>query len=106
MRCSADAGLRLIAFSEQVVGVPVIVTEQNSRGSYALYTGSSLGDELIDVSAALGNTVPEVDLQSLGPLHLGTVEKSLFSMVTPEVTSLLQENDLKSVIVMGIEVGQ
>ncbi|KIP09837.1 hypothetical protein PHLGIDRAFT_85994 [Phlebiopsis gigantea 11061_1 CR5-6] len=67
----------------KVVGVPVIVTEQNSR--------------------ALGNTVPEVDLQSLGPLHLGTVEKTLFSMVTPEVISLLQEHDLKSVIVMGIE---
>ena len=64
------------------------------------------GDELIRLSTALGNTVPEVDLQSLGPLHLGTVEKSLFSMVTPEVITLMQQHDFKSVIVMGIEVGQ
>jgi hypothetical protein len=56
------------------------------------------------IPTALGNTVPEVDLASLGSLHLGTVEKSMFSMVTPEVQELLQKYNFKSVIVMGIEV--
>lgn len=62
--------------------------------------------ELGLVPIALGNTVPEIDLASLGPLHLGTVEKTLFSMVTPEVQALLQQHNFKSVIVMGIEVGR
>lgn len=60
--------------------------------------------QFIDVSQVLGNTVPEVDLESLGPLHLCTVQKSMFSMVTPEVHALLQEHNFKSIIVMGIEV--
>lgn len=55
--------------------------------------------------SALGNTVPEVDLQSLGYLHLGTVEKSLFSMATPEVLAYFQHHNFKSIIVVGIEVG-
>ena len=53
---------------------------------------------------ALDNTVPEINLNSLGPLHLGTVEKSLFSMVTPEVDAALKQHNFKSVIVLGIEV--
>ena len=53
---------------------------------------------------ALGHTVPEVDLQSLGVLHLATVEKSLFSMCTAEVDAYLKQHNFKSVIVMGIEV--
>ncbi|KAI0092543.1 Isochorismatase-like protein [Irpex rosettiformis] len=67
----------------KVCGVPVIVTEQNSR--------------------ALGHTVPEVDLQSLGVLHLATVEKSLFSMCTAEVDAFFKQHNFKSIIVMGIE---
>ena len=61
---------------------------------------------LADGSAAtaLGNTVPEIDLASLGPLHVGTVEKTLFSMITPEVHAALEHHNAKSVIVMGIEV--
>ncbi|PSS36855.1 hypothetical protein PHLCEN_2v1283 [Hermanssonia centrifuga] len=68
----------------KVIGVPIIVTEQNPL--------------------ALGDTVPEIDLQNLGPLHLGTLEKSLFSMVTPELEGLLRHHNFKSVIIMGIEV--
>ncbi|KAI0346998.1 Isochorismatase hydrolase [Trametopsis cervina] len=67
----------------KVCGVPVIVTEQNSR--------------------ALGHTVPEVELQSLGILHLATVEKSLFSMCTTEVDAYLKQHNFQSIIVMGIE---
>ena len=48
--------------------------------------------------------MPEIDLASLGPYHVGTVEKTLFSMITPEVHAALQHHNAKSVIVMGIEV--
>ncbi|KAA1466021.1 Isochorismatase hydrolase [Dentipellis sp. KUC8613] len=67
----------------QILQVPVIFTEQNPK--------------------ALGPTVPELPAEPLGPLHLGTVEKTLFSMATPEVISILKERDLKSVILFGIE---
>jgi hypothetical protein len=36
-------------------------------------------------------------------LHLGTVEKTLFSMATPEFLSVLKNRELKSLVVMGIE---
>ncbi len=55
-------------------------------------------------SAALGKTDDRLDLASLGPLHLGTVEKSLFSMATPEFLSVLKNRDFKSLVLMGIEV--
>jgi hypothetical protein len=45
-----------------------------------------------------------IDLTSLGPLHLGTFEKTLFSMATPEVISLLNERGFKSLVLLGIEV--
>jgi len=67
----------------KVVGVPMIVTTQNAR--------------------VLGDTVPEIDLEGMGPLHLGTFDKSMFSMATPEVISTLQQYNIKSVIIMGIE---
>lgn len=54
---------------------------------------------------ALGNTIPDIDLPSLGPLLLATIEKGLFSMVTPEVKALLHERpQIKSVVLFGIEV--
>ncbi|KAI0069165.1 Isochorismatase hydrolase [Artomyces pyxidatus] len=67
----------------KILEVPVIFTEQNSR--------------------ALGSTVPELSPQPLGDLHLATVEKTLFSMATPDVLSLLMQHDLKSIVLFGIE---
>jgi len=61
----------------------VIVTEQNPR--------------------ALGKTDDRLNLASLGPLHLGTVEKTLFSMAAPEFLSVLNKRPLKSLVLMGIE---
>ncbi|KAI0269036.1 Isochorismatase-like protein [Russula aff. rugulosa BPL654] len=63
--------------------VPVIVTEQNPR--------------------ALGKTDARLNLASLGPLHLGTVEKTLFSMTTPEFLSVLDKRPFQSLVLMGIE---
>jgi nicotinamidase-related amidase len=68
----------------KVLDIPVVVTEQNPR--------------------ALGTTEPQIPIDSLGALHLGTIEKSLFSMVTPEVKSILNTNShLRSVVLLGIE---
>jgi len=67
----------------KVLDVPVIATEQNPR--------------------ALGPTVPELDTAALGPLYLGSIDKSLFSMLTPEVKKVLQERNIKSVVLFGIE---
>ncbi|KAF8529276.1 Isochorismatase-like protein [Hysterangium stoloniferum] len=69
----------------KVLNVPVVVTEQNPKG--------------------LGPTTPELALSTLGPLHLGTFAKSLFSMITPQVTQVLtsREPPIKSVVLYGIE---
>jgi hypothetical protein len=55
-------------------------------------------------AAALGKTDDRIDLASLGPLHLATIEKSLFSMATPDFLQLIGTHDLKSFVLMGIEV--
>jgi len=53
----------------------------------------------------LGNTIPDFDLSALGPLHVATIAKGLFSMMTPEVKVLLHERpQIKSVVLFGIEV--
>lgn len=67
----------------KVLEIPVLATEQNPK--------------------ALGSTVPELDLASLGPLFLGAPPKSLFSMVIPEVKKHLQDRNIKSVVIFGIE---
>ena len=56
------------------------------------------------LSAALGKTDARLNLASLGPLHLGTVEKTLFSMATPEFLSVLDKRPFQSLVLMGIEV--
>ncbi|KIJ26994.1 hypothetical protein M422DRAFT_236292 [Sphaerobolus stellatus SS14] len=69
----------------KVVDIPVLVTEQNPKG--------------------LGSTIPELALQSLGSLHIGTYSKTLFSMVTPEVTKVLADRrpHVKSIVLFGVE---
>jgi len=68
----------------KVLNVPVLVTEQNPK--------------------ALGSTAPEIIIDSLGPLHLGTFEKTLFSMVTPDTKRILNSNNqIKSVVLFGVE---
>ena len=48
--------------------------------------------------------MPELNMAPLGNLHLGTFEKTMFSMAIPPVTALLQKHDMKSVVLFGIEV--
>ncbi|KAF8583979.1 Isochorismatase hydrolase [Ramaria rubella] len=69
----------------KVLDVPVVVTEQNPKG--------------------LGPTVPELALSTLGPLHLGTYQKSLFSMIVPDIVTLLssRQTPVKSIVLFGIE---
>ncbi|KAJ7087197.1 Isochorismatase-like protein [Mycena belliarum] len=53
---------------------------------------------------ALGPIDPAVDLDSLGALCIGTYDKTLFSMLIPEVEALLKERSaVKSIVLMGIE---
>ncbi|KAH9482898.1 Isochorismatase domain-containing protein 2A [Psilocybe cubensis] len=63
--------------------IPVICTTQNAK--------------------ALGPTDPAIDLQSLGPLLLGTFDKTLFSMVVPEVQDILASRQVSSIVIFGIE---
>ena len=52
--------------------------------------------------------MPEIDLASLGPLHLGTVAKTRFSMLTPQVIDIasLYARPARetSIVLFGIEV--
>lgn len=50
-----------------------------------------------------------LNLAQLGSLHRTTIEKSLFSLVTPELDGLMKSAEyshIKSVVLMGIEVKQ
>ncbi|KAF9481990.1 Isochorismatase hydrolase [Pholiota conissans] len=68
----------------KLLNIPVLVTTQNTR--------------------ALGPTDPNIEIDTLGPLLLGNFDKSLFSMVTPEVKAVLSSlPNLKSIVVFGIE---
>ena len=86
--------------------MPVVVTEQNPGGDniliLSLFPRADIATHLILL--ALGPTVPELSPAELGPLHLGTFEKTLFSMATPDVLSLLEKHNTKSVVLFGIEV--
>jgi hypothetical protein len=56
-------------------------------------------------SPALGPIDPDIDLSVLGTLFLGTCDKTLFSMVVPEVEHLLAtQSNITSVVIFGIEV--
>lgn len=69
--------------------IPVLATEQNPKG--------------------LGATVPELTSALLSlPAHLnlGLFSKSLFSMITPEVETAIQQRDtpVRNIVLFGIEV--
>ncbi|KAF5388175.1 hypothetical protein D9615_000070 [Tricholomella constricta] len=55
-------------------------------------------------SRALGPLDPAIDLKSLGPLHVGTFDKTSFSMITPEIQALLLARpNVKNIVLFGIE---
>jgi len=68
----------------KILGCEVVLTTQKAR--------------------ALGPTDPAVDLDSLGSLHVATCDKTLFSMLTTEVETILKDRPaVKSIVLMGIE---
>ncbi|KAJ4000543.1 Isochorismatase-like protein [Lentinula boryana] len=67
----------------KLFGTPVVVTTQNAK--------------------ALGPIDPDVDLASLGPLHRQTIDKTLFSMLIPEVQDLVAKLGTTTIVLMGIE---
>ncbi|KAJ3760478.1 isochorismatase domain-containing protein [Lentinula raphanica] len=50
--------------------------------------------------ASLGPIDPDVDLPSLGNLHRQTLDKTLFSMSTPEVQQILRDLHTTAVVLM------
>jgi len=68
----------------KLLGVQVVATTQNAR--------------------ALGPIDPAIELSSLDTLFLGTYDKTLFSMVIPEVQQLLvAQSNISSIVIFGIE---
>ena len=54
---------------------------------------------------ALGPTDPAIEADTLGPLLLGTFDKTLFSMMTPDVKAILDARPgVESIVIFGIEV--
>ncbi|KAG2362028.1 Isochorismatase-like protein [Suillus spraguei] len=77
--------------------IPVVVTEQVNL-FLSLFKVKSPENK------GLGNTIPDIDLPSLGPLLVATTAKGLFSMMMPEVKAILHEHpQIKSVVLFGIE---
>ena len=57
------------------------------------------------LQTAFGPLDPALDLASLGHLHLGTFDKSTFSMVTPDIENILRSRPaIKNVVIFGIAV--
>ncbi|KAF8165118.1 Isochorismatase-like protein [Crassisporium funariophilum] len=68
----------------KLLGIEVVCTTQNRK--------------------ALGPTDPAIDTDSLGPLLLNTYDKTLFSMLIPEVKAILDARPaINSVVIFGIE---
>lgn len=61
-------------------------------------------DHNYETTTGLGPTVPELNVNELGPLHLGTFDKTLFSMIIPQIDLILKDGHFKSVLILGIEV--
>eukprot|EP00301_Raphidiophrys_heterophryoidea_P020362 c5075_g1_i1.p1 GENE.c5075_g1_i1~~c5075_g1_i1.p1 ORF type:complete len:215 (-),score=51.00 c5075_g1_i1:154-732(-) len=68
--------------ASSAMGIPVIVTEQYSKG--------------------LGHTVAEIDLKA-HPQVYGPFDKTLFSMYTPEVRQLFAEHKFENAVIFGLE---
>lgn len=82
----------------KIAKIPVVVTEQVNL-FLSLFKVKSPENK------GLGNTIPDIDLPSLGPLLVATTAKGLFSMMMPEVKAILHEHpQIKSVVLFGIEV--
>lgn len=52
----------------------------------------------------LGTTIPELGIEKLGSLHVGTWPKKKFSMYIPEIEAGLKERQIKDVVIVGLEV--
>ncbi|KAG6830627.1 hypothetical protein H0H92_015719 [Tricholoma furcatifolium] len=54
--------------------------------------------------SVFGDVDPGVDLDSLGPLKLPVIDKTLFSMVTDEVKAILEARPrIENIVIFGIE---
>lgn len=59
---------------------------------------------LTNARLALGPIDPQIDTSSLGPLYLGSFDKTRFSMITPDIKAILDARPhTTSVVLFGIE---
>ncbi|KAG5654645.1 hypothetical protein H0H81_009893 [Sphagnurus paluster] len=74
----------------QIIGCEVVSCTQAAR-AFTFYL-------------ALGPLDPRIDLKALGPLHVGTFDKTSFSMITPEIENLLRARPhVRNIVLFGIE---
>ncbi|KAG6861199.1 hypothetical protein C0995_002826 [Termitomyces sp. Mi166 len=58
----------------------------------------------VQLFRSLGPLDPAIDFHPLGKLHLGTFDKTIFSMVTPEIENiLLARPHVQNIVLFGIE---
>ncbi|KAF8076025.1 isochorismatase domain-containing protein [Lyophyllum atratum] len=90
-------------FRPSIYGYDQVVTTANKMVKLA----KILGIEVVSTTQyakVFGGVDPGVDLDSLGPLKLPTIDKSLFSMVTDEVKAILEARPhIKHIVIFGIE---
>lgn len=85
----------------------MIATTQNERGKHYKCINLLRQSPVFnfDVFPALGPIDPSIDVASLGDLLVGTYDKTLFSMLIPEIKLLLDSRPhINSAVVFGIEV--
>ncbi|PPQ68770.1 hypothetical protein CVT24_007712 [Panaeolus cyanescens] len=96
----------------KVLNIPVLCTVQNQRGMHFIsypcvlhiYRLCPSRPLISTFCQALGPTDPDINLDSLGELLLGPYNKSMFSMMIPEVRAVLDARpNLKSIVIFGIE---
>ena len=84
-----------------ILDIPVVVTEQYSKGTLCRVSYAQHNGALDIIPAALGHTVSEIDISRAK----GVFDKTVFSMVIPEVQNILDSDQTrKSVVLFGIEV--
>ncbi|KAJ7162579.1 Isochorismatase-like protein [Mycena crocata] len=90
-------------FRPVIFGFEHVVASTNKM----LKVAKILGCELVvttQKTTVLGPTDPAVDLESLGDLRVATCDKTLFSMLTTEVETILEKRPaVTTVVLMGIE---